>query len=210
MSAITVRPRPADWIPAPLARLTVDQYEALIDSGVFTERDRFQLINGLLVAKLPKKRPHVIACDETSRLLARIIPHAWHVMTEDPVRIPPKSEPEPDVAVVRGKPRDYPILPPGSETLAMVVEIADRTITKDRKMVRVYGPAGIPVYWIVNLKTRKIEVYSDPRSDGYATRRDFSEGDSVPVMVEGKEVGRIAVTDVLPAPKKPAAGGNGA
>ncbi len=210
MSAITARPRQADWIPAPLARLTVDQYEALIEADVFTERDRFQLINGLLVAKLPKKRPHVIACDETGRLLARIIPLDWHVMTEDPVRIPPRSEPEPDIAVVRGKPRDYPILPPGPESLAMVVEIADRTIAKDRKMVRVYGPAGIPVYWIVNLKTRTIEVYSGPRPDGYASRSDFSEGDSVPVMVEGEEFGRIAVTDVLPAPRKPAAGRNGA
>ena len=59
----------APYRPSPLARLTVEQYEALVDSGVFTERDRFTLINGCLVAKLPKKRPHVIACDRARHLL---------------------------------------------------------------------------------------------------------------------------------------------
>jgi Uma2 family endonuclease len=193
-----IRPATADWVPSPLARLTVDQYEAMVDSGVFTEQDRFQLINGLLVAKLPKKRPHVIACDETSRLLTRIIPRGWHVMTEDPVCIPPKSEPEPDVAVVRGKPRDYPIRPPGPKDLAMVVEIADRTVAKDRQMARVYGPAEIPVYWIVNLKSRQVEVYTGPCPDGYASRSDFVEGQTVPVVIKDVEVGRIAVDDILP------------
>ena len=100
MSTITRRPPPPPgWIPSPLARLTVDQYEALIDSGVFTERDRFHLINGLLVAEVPKKRPHMIACDKVGHLLERTIPGGWHVMPDGPVRLPPGSEPQPDFAV---------------------------------------------------------------------------------------------------------------
>ncbi len=65
-------------------------------------------------------------------------------------------------------------------------------------MVRVYGRAGIPIYWIVNLVDRLIEVYSDPRPDGYATRTDYLPGQYVPVVLDGKVVGQIAVDDLLP------------
>ena len=91
----------------------------------------------------------------------------------------------------------------------MVVEVADRTVTKDRQMVRVYGPAGIPVYWVVNLKARQIEVYTQPSPNGYLSRSDFVEGQSVVVEINGVLVGEIAVADILP-PIKPAAGGSGA
>jgi hypothetical protein len=54
MSTIMPTQPPSRWIQKRLARLTVDQYEAMVDSGVFTKRDRFTLINGFLVAKVPK------------------------------------------------------------------------------------------------------------------------------------------------------------
>ena len=75
-------------------------------------------------------------------------------------------------------------------------------------MAFVYGAAGIPVYWIVNLMDRQVEVYTGPGPDGYASREDFREGTDVRVVIDGVEVGRIAVADILPP--VPAAGGNGA
>jgi Uma2 family endonuclease len=128
-------PPPADWIPSPLARLTVDQYEAMVDSGVFTKRDRLHLINGLLVAKVTKKPPHVLAVelirDEFLRLVSR--PH-WRVMVEAPVRIPEFDEPEPDVALARGTTKDYANRHPGPADLAMVVEVSESSVAEDRKM----------------------------------------------------------------------------
>jgi hypothetical protein len=64
----------ADWIPQPLARLTIDQYEAMVDSGVFTKRDRFHLINGFLVSKVPKNPPHVLVARNVRDELARLFP----------------------------------------------------------------------------------------------------------------------------------------
>jgi Uma2 family endonuclease len=207
MSTLTTptRPRPAaDWIPSPLARLTVDQYEALIDSGVFTERDRFQLINGLLVAQVPKKRPHMIACDKVGHMLERTIPAGWHVMPDGPVRLPPGSEPQPDFTVVRGKPEDYPIHPPAAAALALVVEVSFSTLDDDHNMAAVYGAALIPVYWIVNLVDRQVEVYTGPDAYGYATYEIFMPGESVPLDVDGVQVGQIAVDDMLPPPDRTA------
>ena len=63
---------------------------------------------------------------------------------------------------------------------------------------RSYGPDGIPIYWIVNLVDRCVEVYSDPRPDGYALRVDYAPGADVPLVIEGTTVDRIAVADMLP------------
>jgi Uma2 family endonuclease len=67
---------------------------------------------------------------------------------------------------------------------------------------RIYARAGIAVYWIVNLADRRIEVYTTPSGPGaapdYAERRDYGAEEAVPVVVDGREVGRIAVGDVLP------------
>jgi len=134
MSTITKQPptRPAaaaDWIPSPLARLTVDQYEAMVDSGVFTKRDRFHLINGLLVAKVSKNPPHVLVTRNVRDELERLIPSGWDFRLEAPVRLPPKSEPEPDVSMARGDKDDYATRHPGPADLALVVEVAESSVS---------------------------------------------------------------------------------
>ncbi len=65
-------------------------------------------------------------------------------------------------------------------------------------MVKIYGPGGIPVYWIVNLVDRQVEVYAGPHSGGYATRADYRSGQQVPVVLDGVIVDQIAVDDLLP------------
>ncbi len=64
-------------------------------------------------------------------------------------------------------------------------------------MAAVYGRAGIPVYWIVNLVDRQVEVYTAPSLTGYASRVDYTSGMSVPVVIAGTVVGHIAVDDIL-------------
>jgi Uma2 family endonuclease len=192
-------PVSAEWIPSPLYRMSLERYEALVDSGLFTKRDRLHLINGLLVSKMTKKPPHVAACDLTRAALDGLALAGWYTRAGDPVRLPPDSEPEPDVALVRGTIRDYSDRHPGPADVALLVEVADSSLTVDRKkMAGVYGKAGIPVYWIVNLVHRQVEVYSGPDPNGYAACDVYKPGDTVPVVVDGKNVGQIAVDDLLP------------
>ncbi len=80
----------------------------------------------------------------------------------------------------------------------MVVEVADTTLAKDRRRERTYGPAGIPVNWIVNLIAREVEVYTQPTSDGYASRTDYAPGADLPLVIDGINVGQIAVAEILP------------
>jgi Uma2 family endonuclease len=154
MSTMTPTQPPSRWIQKRLARLTVDQYEAMVDSGVFTKRDRFTLINGFLVAKVPKSPRHTFIAKNLGKKLKGLIPSGWDFRIEDAVRLA-DSEPEPDVSVARGDIEDYADRHPGPADLAMVVEVAASSVSEDRQMADVYGPAGIPVYWILNLKARQ-------------------------------------------------------
>ena len=198
MLSPTVTSVAPEWVPSPLYRLSLKQYEAMVESGVFTARDRFHLINGFLVAKMTQNPPHSTADELCGKVLDRAIPEGWHVRSAKPIRLPDQvSKPEPDRCVVRGTIRDYSHRSPGPADVALIVEVSDSSLSDDRKLARIYGGSGIPAYWIVNLVDRQVEVYTLPYPDGYHAQ-DFAPGQLLPVVIDGAEVGRIAVADILP------------
>jgi Uma2 family endonuclease len=87
---------------------------------------------------------------------------------------------------------------PEAADAALVIEVADSSLAKDRRRRRTYGPAGIPVYWIVNLNSRQVEVYARPKGNGYESRTVFKAGKELPLVIDGAVVGSIAVADILP------------
>ncbi len=178
-----------------LYRLTVEEYEQIAG---FLDDDRVELIDGYLVKKAVKNPPHVVSCARVVGSLARIIPAGWHTRPGEPIRIGRRTEPEPDIALARGLIDDYESAHPHPADIALVVEVSDTTVAKDRRRRRTYGPAGIPVYWIVNLVTRRIEVYTGPSSDGYAQRVDYAPGEFIPLVIDGKTVGQVPVDEILP------------
>ena len=185
-------------------RLTVDQYEARVASGAFTKRDRLELIEGKLVEKMTKGRRHSASSELCWRAINASLPTGWHVRIEKPVRIPARdSEPEPDVSVARGSIQDYLELDPGPPDVALVVEVAELTLADDRAMAATYGGGGIPVYWIVNVAGRQLEVYAHPEpgariGGAYPAPTILGETESVDLIIEGRVVGQIAVANVLP------------
>ena len=105
--------------------------------------------------------------------------------------------------IVRGETRDYRDRHPGPEDVALIVEVADSTLERDRGVKRlVYARAGVPVYWIINVLERVLEVYYDPSGPAenadYRQRRAYESSDSVPLMIDALEAGSVAVRDLLP------------
>jgi Uma2 family endonuclease len=201
MSTITPQAEsaiPFEWVPGPLYRMSLEKFEAMVESGVFTERDKLHLIDGLLVAKMTRKDPHCTADTLCRDQLIRVIPGGWFVRSNKPVRLPPDSKPEPDQCVVRGSARDYARRSPGAADVGLLVEVADTSLDADRRMALIYGAAAIPVYWIVNLVDSQVEVYTGPTASGYGPPRIYKPGYELPVVLDGAEVGRIAVSDILP------------
>src|SRR5262249_36117547 len=159
----------------------LEQYEAMVDSGVFTGCERFHLINGFLVAKMTQNDPHATADELCGHALEGAIPAGWHVRSAKPSRIPPQaSKPEPDRCLARGSIRDYARRSPEPADIALVVEVSDSSLGEDRKRAEIYARAGIPVYWIVNLIDGQVEVYSNPGPSGYASLEVFMPGHLIP------------------------------
>ena len=174
----------------------------MVASGAFTKHDRLELIEGMLVEKMTKGRKHSAGSENPGAIDPRV-PAGWHVRIEKPVRIPARdSMPEPDVSVARGAPDDYLDLDPGPQDVALVVEVSDTTLAADRAMALTYGGGGIPVYWIVNVKDRQLEVYANPVGGAYPAPTILDESASVELVLGGQVVGRIAVADLLPRPPR--------
>jgi Uma2 family endonuclease len=94
---------------------------------------------------------------------------------------------EPDRCIVRGSARDYLGGDPGPGDIALLVEVADSSLTDDRELAdQVCGPAGVPIYWIINLVGRQVEVYTGPAPGGYASSAVYAPGQSVPVVIGGQ------------------------
>jgi Uma2 family endonuclease len=189
------------WAPPAesLYRLSLEQYEAMVASGIFTCRDRFHLIRGLLVSKMTQNTPHSTADLLCGDALERTIPPGWHVRPAKPIRIPGQgSKPEPDRSVARGGIRDYSHRDPEPSDIALVVEVADSRLREAHDLIDVYGSGGIPVYWIINLIDRLVEVYSNPGPSGYGSMEVLMPGHDLAVVIDGIEVGQIPVTDFLP------------
>jgi Uma2 family endonuclease len=195
-----------DFAPEPLEiyRMTVDEYERLAEAGVLND-PRVELIHGYLVRKMTKKPRHVVATEQLRRKLEALLRPGWHVRQEQPVRIPDFDEPEPDLVIAKGNLIDYRNRHPEPVDIALLVEVSEISLRRDKgEKLSAYSRGGVSVYWIVNLVDSCIEVYTDPESGphggvgGYRERADYRPGESVAVVIEGHEVGRIAVADLLP------------
>ena len=157
------------------ARLTRLEYEALVERGVLGEDDPIELLDGHLVFREPQGSRHAAACLRIRIALDRAFGHGYHVRPQVPIALDDDSEPEPDIAVVRGRIEDYLDAHPTSP--ALVVEVADSSLAWDRERKgSLYARAGVADYWIVNLVGGVLEVYRDPeRATGgrwrYATVR---------------------------------------
>jgi len=202
MSSTTFTTLPPGPPPEPIARITVAQYHRMIDAGVWTDDDAIELLEGWLVPKMPKKSPHRVATWLLRDALAKLLPAGWFVESQEPLTTP-DSELEPDIYVAKGKCRDYCDRHPGPKDVPLVVEVADATVARDRGIKkRLYARARIAVYWIVNLKARQIEVYTDPTGPGkapdYRSSAIVDADESIAVMLGSTRVGKIQVSDILP------------
>jgi Uma2 family endonuclease len=148
-------------------RLTRREYEGLVERGFFRPGESVELIGGQLLVAEPQGGPHAAAVGLTADALRAAFGPGWVVREEKPIAPDDESEPEPDLAVVPGKHRDYRTEHPARPVL--VVEVADTSLAWDRDHKgSLYARVGIPDYWIVNLVDRALERYREPMLDGLA------------------------------------------
>ena len=181
-------------------KLSVDQYHDMINAGTLTEDDPVELIEGVLVYNMPKKRIHAAVTGVIRRLIESQLGAGLTYETQEPITLV-DGEPEPDGAVIRGGGMALLDRHPGPSEVALVVEISDSSLARDRGIkLRSYARARIPVYLIVNLIDMQIEVFHNPHGHG-----DEASYETFAIIKSGQSVtlpGEIAVVlnadDVLP------------
>ncbi|MDB5387685.1 MAG: hypothetical protein JWM11_3331 [Planctomycetaceae bacterium] len=193
-----------------IPRLDVRQFERFMESGTLKPDVRCELLDGYVVLKnraatgddpMNIGARHACVTDALScRLYDVFRDSGWSVRTQTPLLINNYTEPEPDVAVIRGRGADYLPNLPGSDSVHLLIEVADSSLEADRgKKLEQYARAGIPTYWIVNLRDNQLEIYTNPNSklENYVDNRVFLEHEMVEILIPGRDPVSLPVRAIL-------------
>jgi Uma2 family endonuclease len=140
------------------------EYDRMVDLGLFDD-ERVELWQGVILRMSPQKSPHAAAVMRLTRLLVLSFADGRaEVRVQLPLALSEDSEPEPDLAVVA--PGEYKDAHPS--TALLVIEVADSSVEGDREFKATgFATAGVPEYWIVNLRDDAVEVHLDPSGGHY-------------------------------------------
>lgn len=184
----------------PLWRASVAQYHAMIRAGVFSDDDPVELLRGWLVEKMPRNPQHSTSTRLVRTALEAVCPTGYYVDSQEPITLS-DSEPEPDVMLVRGGPASFARRHPGAADLALVVEIADASLRRDRTIKRdIYAAHAIPHYWLLSLPDQQLEVYTSPHDGEYAVREIIHPGQTIDLIVAGTTIATIDPAAFFPQP----------
>ena len=148
---------------------TVEEYHRMAEAGILGEDERVELIEGEIVQMAPIGPRHVGCVINATRLFITRLGDRAVVSPQNPVVIPPRSEPQPDLLLLRPRAVSYSRELPTSRDVLLAVEVADTTVRFDRLVkARLYARAGIAEFWLCLAMDGAVEVYRGPGADGYA------------------------------------------
>ena len=169
--------------PAPTItkrRFSVKEYYLMADAGILSPRDRVELIDGEIVQMAAIGSYHAACVDTLTRLFIETLGRRVIVRVQGPVRLSDRSEPEPDVALLRPRADLYTESHPRAGDVMLIVEVSHSTVEYDRDVkTPLYAAAGIPELWLVNLDEDFIDGLSDPDGAGYRTLRRYVRGERI-------------------------------
>ncbi|MBI3140458.1 MAG: Uma2 family endonuclease [Rhodocyclales bacterium] len=176
-------------------RFSRAEYDQMVEAGIFGPEDKIELLDGEIIDLAPQKSRHATAVTIIAQMLGQAFGPGFTVRTQLPLCLDDRSEPEPDIAVVPGGPRDYRDAHPS--TALLIVEVAESTLAYDRgRKLAAYARNGIPEYWILNVAEETLEICRSPQTDSYTSRQILRAGDRIAPL--GAPAANIAVGDLLP------------
>jgi Uma2 family endonuclease len=179
--AAVAGPRPLRW--------TCAEFHRVGDTGAFEGR-RAMLIDGIILEQGPMNPPHAVTLGLVEEAVRGAFGVGWWLRNQLPLILGQDTDPEPDLAVVPGRPRDYTAHP---TTANLVVEVADTSLdfdTNDKRLL--YARAGIPEYWVVDVNGRRLLVYRDPQAGDYASQQALGPADAVSPLAGPAATVRVA------------------
>jgi Uma2 family endonuclease len=173
---------------APKMLFTPEQYQLMDEVGVFAQGDRLELINGEIIQMSPIGRKHVACIIRLIKLMEQKLGDRAMVSAQNSILLPNKSQPQPDLAILKYRDDFYENGLPTPEDILLIIEVADSSIDYDREVkAPLYAAAGIPEMWLFDVNQKLITGYAQPSPSGYKRIQHYESGDSL---------GMIAFADV--------------
>jgi Uma2 family endonuclease len=184
--------------PTTLKYWTVNEYRQMSEVGILNADTRTELIAGQILVMAAKGTPHVLGLRLLAVALDKLLTNQpFFISTQDPVQLNNFSEPEPDLAIVRGTLLDYADRHPEPNDLALVVEVADSTLKYDCEVKdKLYAQSGIEDYWVLDVKNRNLHVFRNPTPTGYTSHLILTPPNSISPL--GFLNQSISLLDILP------------
>lgn len=158
---------------------TIDEYDRLGETGIVGEDEHVELIEGELRQMSPIGARHAASVSTLGQTLTILIGFRAEVRVQNPVRLPPDSEPEPDIVLARRRADHYRRQHPNPEDVLLLVEVADRSLGFDQTVkLPIYARAGITEVWIADIENERVTVYQEPSVEGYRQIRPYQRGES--------------------------------
>jgi len=175
---------------------TVDEYHRMGEAGILNEDDRVELIEGEIVDMAPIGDRHISAVDRLNELFSQGLTGRVIVRVQNPVRLSDRSEPQPDIALLRRREDFYARGPAGPGETFLVVEVADSSLVYDRDFkAPLYARAGIPEFWLIDVEAGRITVFREPGPNGYGLVTSISGDESVSPLAFPEF--KLAAADVI-------------
>ncbi len=162
----------------PVRRLSVDEVSRMVQVGVLREDERVELLDGVLVSMSPQGPEHASRVAIVAARLAEAFGDGYCVREEKPLAVGDLSQPEPDLAVIKGRHEDYEHHHPTAADCALVIELAATSLETDRGKAELYARGGVAAYLLVDLIHRRLIVHQQPNERGYGRVTDLAEEDS--------------------------------
>ena len=157
---------------------TLEEYERMVEAGVFGPDDRLELIEGEIVEMSPIGDEHAACVDVLTRLFVLGVGDRAVVRVQGPVGLPPRSRPEPDLLLLRS--RSYRKGPARTGDVVLVIEVAASSLRYDRTVkLRMYARAGVPEYWIADTDTQTVDVCREPTAETYRSVQRFDRDSAI-------------------------------
>lgn len=177
-------------------RFTVREYYGMAEFGLLDPDARVELIEGEILEMPPIGPPHAAIVTRVATTLIRRVPGEITVRAQVPIRLNDRTEPQPDISLVRSRPDGYGRRHPQGEDILLVIEVGESSVSYDRiKKGRLYSRSWIPEYWLVDIPGQRLEIYRSPGPEGYTEKRELTRGDTAAPSAMPDLA--VEVTDIL-------------
>jgi Uma2 family endonuclease len=159
---------------------TVEEYHRMAEAGIFAPDERVELLEGKILCKSAKSTAHRSTTGRIDYLLKKRLEKIALICVQDPVKLNDRSEPEPDLSVVKIDPLDYADHHPTPSEVYLIIEVADSSLKFDCEIkAKTYSLAGIKDYWVLDVVKRELYIFRNPTQTGYESQVIVGENETV-------------------------------